>query len=70
MVRSQLLIVKMLFNDTIRFREAGINAVTFGPGEDGWNPDNESISISKAVIAAKMYALTIANILRAEGDAD
>ena len=61
---------KNAFNDTIRFREAGINAVTFGPGEDGWNPDNESISISKAVIAAKMYALTIANILGAEGDAD
>ena len=58
---------KNAFNDTIRFREAGINAVTFGPGEDGWNPDNESISISKAVMAAKMYALTIVNIL---GDVD
>ena len=61
---------KNAFNDTIRFREAGINAVTFGPGEDGWNPDNESISIPKAIMAAKMYALTIVNILGDESDAD
>ncbi len=54
---------KNAFNDTIRFRDAGINAVTFGPGEDGWNPDNESISITKAVTAAKIYALTIMEIL-------
>ena len=54
---------KNAFNDTIRFRQAGINAVTFGPGEDGWDPDNESISISKAVLAAKMYAMTIIDIL-------
>ena len=57
---------KNAFNDTIRFREVGINAVTFGPGEDGWAPDNESISITKAVIAAKMYALTIIEILGIE----
>lgn len=60
---------KNAFNDTIRFREAGINAVTFGPGEDGWNPDNESISIPKAVMAAKMYALTIVNILGVKSNA-
>ena len=54
---------KNAFNDTIRFRDAGINAVTFGPGEDGWDPDNESISITKAVTAAKIYALTIMEIL-------
>ena len=57
---------KNAFNDTIRFREVGINAVTFGPGEDGWAPDNESISITKAVVAAKMYALTIIEILGIE----
>ena len=57
---------KNAFNDTIRFREAGINAVTFGPGEDGWAPDNESISITKAVIASKMYALAITEILGIE----
>jgi len=50
---------KNAFNDTIRFREAGIPAVTFGPGEDSWAPDNEAISIPKAVAAAKLYALTI-----------
>ena len=58
------------FNDTIRFREAGINAVTFGPGEDGWNPDNESISITKAVMAARMYALTIMDILEVDNDVE
>jgi acetylornithine deacetylase/succinyl-diaminopimelate desuccinylase-like protein len=54
---------KNAFNDTIRFREAGINAVTFGPGEDGWAVDNESISITKAVVATRIYALTIMQIL-------
>ncbi|WP_425280796.1 M20 family metallopeptidase [Lutibaculum baratangense] len=56
---------KNAFNDTIRLREAGINAVTFGPGEDGWAPDNESISVTKAVRAAQIYALTIMQILGA-----
>lgn len=54
---------KNAFNDTIRFREAGINAVTFGPGEDGWAVDNEYISITKAVMATRIYALTIMQIL-------
>ncbi len=57
---------KNAFNDTIRFREAGINAVTFGPGEDGWAADNEWISIPKSVEAAKMYAVTILRLLGAE----
>lgn len=56
---------KNAFNDTIRLREAGINAVTFGPGEDGWAVDNENISITKAVMAARIYALTIMQILGA-----
>ena len=54
---------KNAFNDTIRFREAGMNAVTFGPGEDGWAPVNEGISVTKSVAAAKIYALTIMDIL-------
>ncbi len=54
---------KNAFNDTIRFRQAGMNAVTFGPGEDGWAPINESISIKKSVAAAKIYALAIMDIL-------
>ena len=54
---------KNAFNDTIRFREAGINAVTFGPGEDGWAVDNEYISITKAVMATRIYALAIMQIL-------
>ena len=55
---------KNAFNDTIRLREAGMNAVTFGPGEDGWAVDNENISITKAVMATRIYALTIMQILR------
>lgn len=54
---------KNAFNDTIRLREAGINAVTFGPGEDGWPADNEWISVTKSVAAAKIYALAIMDIL-------
>ncbi|MEL6210225.1 MAG: M20 family peptidase, partial [Pseudomonadota bacterium] len=56
---------KNAFNDTIRFREAGINAVTFGPGEDGWAADNEWISIPKSVEAARIYAVTILRLLGA-----
>lgn len=54
---------KNAFNDTIRFREAGINAVTFGPGEDGWAADNEWISIPKSVEAARIYAVTILRLM-------
>ena len=54
---------KNAFNDTIRFREAGINAVTFGSGEDGWAPINENISIPKSTAATKIFALTIMNLL-------
>jgi acetylornithine deacetylase len=54
---------KNAFNDTIRFREAGINAVTFGSGEDGWAPVNENISIPKSTAATKIFALTIMELL-------
>ena len=54
---------KNAFNDTIRFREAGINAITFGPGEDGWAPINESISVKKSLAAMKIMALAIVDIL-------
>ena len=37
--------------------------MTFGPGEDGWAVDNESISVTKAVMATRIYALTIMQIL-------
>lgn len=56
---------KNAFNDTIRFAERGIRAVTFGPGEDGWAPVNEWIHIPKAVAATKILALTILDMLGA-----
>lgn len=54
---------KNAFNDTIRFAERGIPAVTFGPGEDGWPPINEYIRIEKSVAGAKVLALAILDIL-------
>jgi acetylornithine deacetylase/succinyl-diaminopimelate desuccinylase-like protein len=54
---------KNAFNDTIRFAERGIPAITFGPGEDGWPPVNEYIGVQKSVAATKILALTIIGIL-------
>ncbi len=54
---------KNAFNDTIRFAERGIPAVTFGPGEDGWAPINECIHIPKAVAATKILTLAALDIL-------
>jgi acetylornithine deacetylase/succinyl-diaminopimelate desuccinylase-like protein len=54
---------KNAFNDTIRFAECGIAAVTFGPGEDGWPPFNEYIRIEKSVAATKILALAAMDVL-------
>lgn len=54
---------KNAFNDTIRFSERGLKAITFGPGEDGWAPVNESIHIGKAVAATRILALTVMDLL-------
>jgi acetylornithine deacetylase len=54
---------KNAYNDTIRFAERGLPAITFGPGEDGWPPINEYIHIGKAVAATRILALTILDIL-------
>lgn len=58
---------KNAFNDTIRFAERGLAAVTFGPGEDGWPPINEYVDIPKAVAATKILALTILSLSGIEG---
>lgn len=57
---------KNAFNDTIRFSERGFKAITFGPGEDGWSPVNESIHIGKAVAATRILALTVMDLLGVE----
>jgi acetylornithine deacetylase/succinyl-diaminopimelate desuccinylase-like protein len=54
---------KNAFNDTIRFSERGIPAVTFGPGEDGWPPINEYIRVQKSVAGAQVLALAMLEIL-------
>jgi acetylornithine deacetylase len=54
---------KNAYNDTIRFAERGIAAVTFGPGEDGWPPFNEYIRIGKSVAATKILALAVMDLL-------
>lgn len=54
---------KNAFCDTIRFSEAGIPSVTFGPGEDGWPPVNEYIHTAKVVAASRIYALTLMDLL-------
>jgi acetylornithine deacetylase len=54
---------KNAYNDTIRFAERGLPAITFGPGEDGWPPINEYIHIDKAVAATRILALTVLDIL-------
>lgn len=54
---------KNAYNDTIRFAHRGINAVTFGPGEDGWPPVNEYIRVQKSVAATKVLALAILDLL-------
>lgn len=46
--------VKPAFNDTIRFRHAGIPAVTFGPGDDGWAVYDESVSLENMVTAVEV----------------
>ena len=53
---------KNAFNDTIRFAERGMAAVTFGPGEDGWAPINEYVDIPKAVAASKILALAVLDL--------
>lgn len=43
---------KPAFNDTILFRHAGLSAVTFGPGYDGWPVYDEVISTRTMQLAA------------------
>lgn len=47
------------FNDTIRFRHVGIPAVTFGPGDDGWAVNDESIGIDTMVTAVQVLEAAV-----------
>jgi len=54
---------KPAFNDTIRFRHAGIPAVTFGPGDDGWAVYDESIAIDTMESAVRILEETVRRYL-------
>ncbi|MBF6213270.1 M20/M25/M40 family metallo-hydrolase [Nocardia puris] len=58
------LYAKPAYCDTIRFRHAGIPAVTFGPGDDGWAVYDESISVAGMEFAARVLAGAIRRFLR------
>lgn len=54
---------KPAYCDTIRFRHAGLPAVTFGPGDDGWAVYDESISIARMELAASVLSGAIRRFL-------
>ncbi|HEX5143622.1 MAG TPA: M20 family metallopeptidase [Mycobacterium sp.] len=54
---------KPAFNDTIRFRHAGIPAVTFGPGDDGWAVYDESIAIDTMITAVRVLEIAVRQYL-------
>jgi acetylornithine deacetylase/succinyl-diaminopimelate desuccinylase-like protein len=54
---------KPAYCDTIRFREVGIPALTFGPGDDGWAVYDESISVANMSLARGVLADTIRTFL-------
>ncbi|MGW0327111.1 M20 family metallopeptidase [Nocardia sp. NPDC003183] len=58
---------KPAYCDTIRFRHAGIPAVTFGPGDDGWAVYDESIGITTMEFAAEALAAAVGRYLRRPG---
>lgn len=57
--------IKPAFNDTIRFRHAGIPAVTFGPGDDGWAVYDESISLQIMSTAVQVIEQAVREYLSA-----
>jgi len=58
---------KPAFNDTIRFRHAGIPAVTFGPGDDGWDVYDESISLDRIELGIAVLERAIRGFLAHPG---
>jgi acetylornithine deacetylase len=54
---------KPAYCDTIRFRHAGIPAVTFGPGDDGWAVYDESIGVDRMDLAAAVLARAVRTFL-------
>lgn len=59
---------KPAYCDTIRFRHAGIPAVTFGPGDDGWAVYDESIGVARMDLAAEVLSRAARSLLRAAAD--
>ena len=64
--KDPVLYRKNAYCDTLRFSQNGIPSITFGPGEDGWPPVNEYIDMDKVVVATKIYALALLDLMKAE----
>lgn len=58
--------VKPSYCDTMRFRHAGIPALTFGPGDDGWDVYDESIGLEQVDLARNVLSRAIRRFLTAD----
>ncbi len=61
--KMPVLVRKNSYTDSVRFSLHGIPALTFGPGDDAWQPVNEYVDVDQAMITTKAYALAIVRIL-------
>ncbi|WP_157042107.1 M20 family metallopeptidase [Nitriliruptor alkaliphilus] len=67
--RPALHYCKPAFNDTIVFRHAGIPAVTFGPGYEGWPVYDEVISLSTMELARDVLVDAVRRFLTPDSGA-
>lgn len=53
--KKPVLFRKNSYTDAVQFSLHGIPALTFGPGDDAWQPINEYIDVDQAMITTKAY---------------